>query len=38
MHMSMELAAVLIVLAMGLILERSARGDVRARIVDRRRR
>jgi hypothetical protein len=32
----MELAAVLIVLAVGLSLERSRRADVRARIVDRR--
>jgi hypothetical protein len=36
--MSMELAAVLIVLAVGLILERSRHADVRARIIDRRRR
>jgi hypothetical protein len=36
--MSMELAAVLILLMVGLILERSRRADVRARIVDRRRR
>jgi hypothetical protein len=36
--MSMEIAVVLIVLAMGLILERSARADVRERIIDRRRR
>jgi hypothetical protein len=34
----MELAAVLIVLMVGLTLERSRRADVRARIVDRRRR
>ena len=34
----MELAAVLIVLMVGLILERNRRADVRARIVDRRRR
>jgi hypothetical protein len=34
----MELAAVLIVLAMGLILERNARADARARVIDRRRR
>jgi hypothetical protein len=36
--MSMEFAAALIVLAVGLILERGRRADVRARIVDRRRR
>jgi hypothetical protein len=34
----MELAAVLIVLTVGLILERNRRGGGRARIVDRRRR
>jgi hypothetical protein len=38
MGMSMELAAVLIVLAVGLFLERGRRADVRARIIDRRRR
>jgi hypothetical protein len=34
----MELVVVLIVLAMGLMLERTARADVRARIMDRGRR
>jgi hypothetical protein len=33
----MELAAVLIVLAVGLMLERTVRADARARIIDRRR-
>jgi hypothetical protein len=33
----MELAAVLIVLAVGLMLERTARADARARVIDRRR-
>jgi hypothetical protein len=34
----MELVVVLIVLAVGLMLERTARADVRARIIDRTRR
>jgi hypothetical protein len=38
MDRCMELTAVLIVLAVGLYLERNRRADVRARIVDRRRR
>jgi hypothetical protein len=36
--MSMDLAAVLIILAVGLILERSRRADVHARVIDHRRR